>query len=96
MRRVGPRSSIGGSRAGTPVWIRARRQSTGVRLAVEDAGPGVPGELRASVFERFSRGPTSPALAPGLGIGLSLILRLAELHGGIAWVQDRHGGGASF
>jgi PAS domain S-box-containing protein len=81
---------------GTPVWVQAHRQGTGVRLAVEDAGPGVPSELRASVFERFRHGETVPAYAPGLGIGLSLVLRLAELHGGTAWVEDRRGGGSSF
>jgi PAS domain S-box-containing protein len=81
---------------GTPVWVRAERQGTGLRLAVEDAGPGVPSELRASVFERFRHGETAPTYAPGLGIGLSLVLRLAELHGGTAWVEDRPGGGASF
>jgi PAS domain S-box-containing protein len=81
---------------GTPVWIRADRQGTGVRLAVEDAGPGVPSELHAAVFEGFRHGDTAPSYAPGLGIGLSLVLRLAELHGGTAWVEDRPGGGASF
>jgi two-component system, OmpR family, sensor histidine kinase KdpD len=81
---------------GTPVWIRADRQGTGVRLAVEDAGPGVPSELGAAVFERFRHGDTAPTYAPGLGIGLSLVLGLAELRGGSAWVEDRPGGGASF
>jgi two-component system sensor histidine kinase KdpD len=81
---------------GTPVWVRAERRGTGLLLAVEDAGPGVPSEMRASVFERFRHGDTAPTYAPGLGIGLSLVLRLAELHGGTAWVEDRPGGGASF
>jgi PAS domain S-box-containing protein len=81
---------------GTPVWVRADRQGTGLRLAVEDAGPGVPSEMRAVVFERFRHGNTAPSYSPGLGIGLSLVLRLAELHGGTAWVEDRPGGGASF
>ena len=81
---------------GTPVWIRAERQGTGLRLAVEDAGPGVPSEMRVVVFERFRHGETAPTYAPGLGIGLSLVLRLAELHGGSAWVEDRPGGGSSF
>jgi PAS domain S-box-containing protein len=81
---------------GTPVWVRADRQGTGLRLAVEDAGPGIPSEMRTVVFERFHHGDTAPSYSPGLGIGLSLVLRLAELHGGTAWVEDRPGGGASF
>ena len=32
----------------------------------------------------------------GIGVGLSLVARFAELHGGSAWVQDHQGGGASF
>ena len=34
--------------------------------------------------------------SPGTGIGLSLVGRFAQLHGGRAWVEDRPGGGASF
>ena len=81
---------------GTPVWVRAERQGTGLLLAVEDAGPGVPSAMRASVFEHFRYGASTSTYAPGLGIGLSLVLRLAELHGGTAWVEDRPGGGSSF
>jgi PAS domain S-box-containing protein len=80
----------------TPVWIKVARQGEAVLLAVEDAGGGVPRELRATLFEPFRRGPGAAAHAPGVGIGLSLVARFAELHGGRAWVQDRPGGGASF
>jgi signal transduction histidine kinase len=52
--------------------------------------------MRTVVFQRFRHGDTAPAYSPGLGIGLSLVLRLAELHGGTAWVEDRPGGGAAF
>jgi PAS domain S-box-containing protein len=80
----------------TPVWVRVARRDEGVLLAVEDAGGGVPRELRATLFEPFRRGPGAAAHAPGVGIGLSVVARFAELHGGRAWVQDRPGGGASF
>ena len=80
----------------TPVWVRVARQDGSVLLAVEDAGAGVPRELRAALFEPFRQGPGAPAHAPGVGIGLSVVARFAELHGGRAWVQDRVGGGASF
>jgi PAS domain S-box-containing protein len=81
---------------GTPVWLRLSRQPPGVLIAVEDAGAGVPAELRASVFEPFRQGPDAPTHAPGVGIGLSLVARFAELHGGRAWVEERDGGGSSF
>jgi PAS domain S-box-containing protein len=80
----------------TPVWVTVARRDGAVLLAVEDAGGGVPRELRSALFEPFRQGPGAPAHAPGVGIGLSLVARFAELHGGRAWVQDRPGGGASF
>jgi two-component system, OmpR family, sensor histidine kinase KdpD len=80
----------------TQVWVKVARRGEGVLLAVEDAGGGVPRELRATLFEPFRQGPGTSAHAPGVGIGLSLVARFAELHGGRAWVQDRPGGGASF
>jgi signal transduction histidine kinase len=68
----------------TPVWVRVEHPAggDGVLLAVEDAGAGIPAELRDSVFEPFRQGPDTPAHAPGVGIGLTLVARFAELHGG--------------
>jgi PAS domain S-box-containing protein len=80
----------------TPVWVKLARHDQGVLIAVEDAGAGVPPELRAALFEPFRQGPEAPAHAPGVGIGLTLVARFAELHGGRAWVEERPGGGSSF
>lgn len=80
----------------TPVWVWVRRADTGAVIGVEDAGDGVPPELRDSIFEPFHQGPGIPAHSPGVGIGLSLVARFAELHGGRAWVEERPGGGSSF
>ena len=81
---------------GSPVRLRVDRAEGGVRIMVEDRGNGVPDHLKESVFRPFERGPGKLAHAPGTGIGLSLVARFAELHGGRAWVEDRSGGGASF
>jgi PAS domain S-box-containing protein len=78
------------------VWVRVGPVAGGALLCVEDDGPGVPPALQESIFEPFMRGPGAPTHAPGVGVGLSLVGRFAELHGGRAWVEDRDGGGASF
>ena len=81
----------------TPVWVRVRSHDGGALISVEDAGPGVPVELRESIFEMFRQAPGGRASAsPGVGIGLALVKRLTELLGGKAWVEEREGGGASF
>jgi PAS domain S-box-containing protein len=76
----------------TPIWVRVRVEEGGVRIEVDDAGAGVPEAERESIFQPFqqSRQPG------GLGIGLSIVARFAELHGGKAWVEERPGGGAAF
>jgi PAS domain S-box-containing protein len=82
--------------AGTPVWVRVESHPEGVLIVVDDAGPGIPADLRETVFEPFRQIPGLHPYAPGVGIGLSLVARFAELHGGQAWVEERPGGGASF
>jgi signal transduction histidine kinase len=82
--------------AGTPIWVHATGDAASVLIVVEDAGPGIPEELRDSIFEPFRQGNEVVTHNPGVGIGLSLVTRFAELHGGRAWVEERQGGGASF
>jgi len=83
--------------SGAQVWISARPLDGGFLLTVEDDGPGIPEELREEVFEPFRQAPGSATgHSPGVGVGLSLVKRFAELHGGRAWVEERAGGGASF
>lgn len=81
--------------AKVPIRVSAWRDDAGAHLSVEDEGPGVPDELKEAIFEPFRRGPDALDDS-GTGIGLSLVARFAELHGGRAWVEDREGGGARF
>ena len=81
---------------GTPVWVRVQPRDRGALLVVEDAGPGVPDELREEIFQPFRQGPRPASHAPGLGVGLALVRVFAQLHGGRAWVEERQGRGASF
>ena len=78
------------------VWVRVEPTEAGVLICVEDDGPGVPLELREQIFEPFLQGTSPSSHSPGVGVGLTLVARFAQVHGGKAWVQEREGGGASF
>ena len=57
-------------------------------LTVDDHGPGIPEERRASVFRRFERG----AHSGGTGLGLTLVAQQAALHGAAVRILDRPDG----
>ena len=62
-------------------------------LTVQDSGPGIGPELLPHIFELFARAPHEHG---GLGIGLALVKRLVELHGGSIRAENVPGGGARF
>ena len=81
-----------------PVRVAVCRCDGLVRLEVDDAGPGVPDELKEQVFERFARGARAGRRGDdsGSGLGLALVAQHVARHGGAVRVEDRPGGGARF
>jgi signal transduction histidine kinase len=82
--------------SGGQIRVRVKDEAGAALLSVEDSGPGVRTELLAHIFEPFAR---DPALGEhgGLGIGLALVKRLVELHGGSVHVENLSArGGARF
>jgi two-component system sensor histidine kinase/response regulator len=72
---------------GSTVLVEAARRSHGLELFVRDAGPGVPLELRESIFERYVQ--AAPAKGrTGQGLGLAFCKVVVETHGGKIWVED--------
>lgn len=84
--------------AGGPVRLAVCRRDDRVRLEIDDAGPGIPGELRERIFERFARGGTAKrrGTETGSGLGLAIVAEHVQREGGTVWVEDRPGGGARF
>lgn len=67
---------------GVPVTVRARPGDRGgIRLEVEDHGPGLPPGDADRLFDRFARADRSRTV-PGSGLGLAIARSIVELHGG--------------
>ena len=80
-----------------PVTVGARTWNDGVRLWVEDEGPGVPPDERDAVFEKFYRGRAATGRAPsGTGLGLAIAREIVRSHGGTIRVEDVAPHGARF
>lgn len=79
------------------VEIELREAGSGVTIAIEDDGPGVPESQRERIFEPFSRLDESRSKASGgYGLGLAIVRRIAERHGGCIACGVARLGGARF
>ena len=76
---------------GGEVEVAVETREGGARLRVDDSGPGVPEAERERLFERFHRGNRSDSY--GCGLGLSIVQRIAELHGARITLADSPLGG---
>jgi K+-sensing histidine kinase KdpD len=72
---------------GSPIWVSAAQDlnSECAVVRVRDHGPGVPHELRGSIFDRFVKGVDSIG---GTGLGLAIVRGLVEAHGGTVELES--------
>jgi signal transduction histidine kinase len=83
--------------AGGRVVVAARSVAEGVEFTVRDTGTGIPAGHLPLVFERFHRVDPSRARATGgAGLGLAIVRRLVEAHGGTVRVESGEGEGSTF
>ncbi|MFF3860357.1 ATP-binding protein [Streptomyces sp. NPDC002209] len=77
---------------GTTVTAHVSRETSAVRLRIEDNGPGIPPALLPHVFERFARGDASRSRAAGsTGLGLAIVQAVVTAHGGQVDVRSEPG-----
>jgi K+-sensing histidine kinase KdpD len=85
----------GRTASGSHVWISVSNDPEGAVIAVDDTGADVPEERRLTLTSS-SEEQMDGAGRGGTSTGLAVLQRLAEVHAGRAWVEEREGGGASF
>lgn len=73
------------------VTVSTSRNGSTVEIAVEDDGPGIPPEDAERIFQPFYT-----TKSKGSGLGLALVRRIVEAHGGVVDVSSRPGEGARF
>jgi two-component system, OmpR family, sensor histidine kinase BaeS len=87
-------NSLAYSPANGIVTIRARNEQNNVHVMIKDSGIGIPKEEVEKVFERFYRSEKSRNRDfGGSGIGLTIVKRIVEAHGGQIWIESEVGKG---
>jgi signal transduction histidine kinase len=85
------------SESGSPIHVFARRQGDSVLLGVRDEGLGIPSREQKRIFQKFVRGADATrAGVRGVGIGLALVTRIVQAHGGSVRLDSEPGRGSTF
>ncbi|MFD8910273.1 ATP-binding protein [Streptomyces sp. NPDC059575] len=81
---------------GSPVRVSVRIDGDDLVIAVRDHGPGIPEDVLPHVFDRFYKASASRPRSEGSGLGLSIALENAHIHGGEITAANSPEGGAVF
>jgi two-component system, OmpR family, sensor histidine kinase KdpD len=79
-----------------PMTLSARQTGAEIIFSVRNEGSYIAPEERTRIFRRFYRSPGTHHRAPGTGIGLSFVKRIAEAHSGRVWVESEPEAGTTF
>lgn len=84
--------------SGSTVRVELDETDSGYAIAVKDRGPGIPGAIRAEIFERFFRGDAArrSSAQEGAGLGLALARWIARAHGGDVALARSSQSGSTF
>ncbi|MEW2447505.1 HAMP domain-containing sensor histidine kinase [Streptomyces parvulus] len=81
---------------GSPVRVSVARADDEIVIRVRDHGPGIPEDVLPHVFDRFYKASASRPRSEGSGLGLSIALENAHIHGGGITAENSPEGGAVF
>ncbi len=82
---------------GTTVTVASRRAGDKIEIVVADEGPGIPVEELGSLFGKFEKLSVQPTAGErGAGLGLSIVKKVVDAHGGDIAVESKVGEGSVF
>jgi len=86
------------SQAGTDISLRLCPENDKIVVSIADQGPGIPEEEQEKLFNVFGKTSVRPASGKerSTGLGLLIVKKIIEAHGGIVWVQSEPGKGTEF
>ncbi|MFI7010109.1 ATP-binding protein [Streptomyces sp. NPDC050145] len=93
---IGNALKHGGSPVRVSVRTEPRGEGSDLVIAVRDHGPGIPEDVLPHVFDRFYKASASRPRSEGSGLGLSIALENAHIHGGEITAANSPDGGAVF
>jgi PAS domain S-box-containing protein len=80
---------------GGNILLKAGVEGDKARISVKDSGPGIPPEMRQTIFDKFNRVKYQNA-PKGVGLGLAFCRLAIKEHGGDIWVESTLGSGSEF
>ena len=82
---------------GKEIFVRLKQEAKGVRIEVQDQGPGLSAEDQKKLFGKFARLSAKPTGGEhSTGLGLSIVKKMVEAMNGQVWCESELGRGATF